>query len=225
MSAGVGTGAGIGLKSNTWSIGEEMFKNNYYVYILEQLGGDFLRGRIAGEFWLNDTSRVFNLWNNTGPYTPPVGSKSYYGTADTGWISIQGSLNGSTWWGCGMYVDFNSLVYLVSADYKFHIAFRVQQRVPRTEKFTLGVGGAGDTVGEITIASTQSGLSADYTFEWGTSEWHSIEIPFSLLQSRGMNPVGSMTNQNYLYFKGDAGSSAKLEVDAVYWYNPDSPMI
>ncbi len=206
-------------ETNIIGVGQEMQKNDYYVYVLEQEGGNYLRDRIAGEFWLNDTSRVFNHWNNTGPYTPPVGSKSYYGTADTGWISVQGSLNGSTWWGCGMYVSTPSLVYSVSADYKFHIAFRVQQRVPRTEKFTLGVGGAGDTVGEITIASTQSGLSADYTFEWGTSEWQSIEIPFSLLQSRGMNPVGSMTNQNYLYFKGDAGSSAKLEIDAAYWYN------
>ena len=62
MSAGVGTGAGIGLNSNTWSIGEEMFKNDYYVYILEQMGGDFLRGRIDGEFWLNDSTRVLNFF-------------------------------------------------------------------------------------------------------------------------------------------------------------------
>ena len=207
-------------ETNIVGVGQEMQKNNYYVYVLEQEGGNYLRDRIDGEFWLNDTSRVFNLWNNISSYTPPVGSKSFYGTADTGWISVRGSLDGSNWWGCGMYVSTPSIFYnLTSANFKFHIAFRVQNRNNRTEKFTLGVGGSGDTVGEITIASTQSGLSADYTFEWGTSEWHSIEIPRDLLTSRGMVPVGSMSNQNYLYFKGEAGSAAKLEIDAAYWYN------
>ena len=209
-------------ETNIVGVGQEMQKNNYYVYILEQEGGNYLRDRIDGEFWLDDTTRVFNYWSNATSYNPPVGSKSYYGTSDTGWLGIFGSLDGSNWWGCGMYVYTPALPYGVSGDYKFHIAFRVQERVPRTEKFTLGVGGIGDTVGEVTIASTQSGLSADYTFEWGTSEWHAIEIPFSLLQSRGMVSSGTMENQNYLYFKGDAGSSAKLEIDAAYWYNPSA---
>ena len=91
MSAGVGTGAGIGLNSNTWSIGEEMFKNYYYVYILEQMGGDFLRGRIDGAFWLNDTTRVLNFWANLTSYTPPAGSRSFYGTAESGWLAMVGA--------------------------------------------------------------------------------------------------------------------------------------
>ena len=208
-------------ETNIIGVGKELQQENadYYVYILEQEGGNYLRDRIAGEFWLNDVNRNLFFWNNATARPVPTGSKSFYGTADTGWISVTGSIDGSDWWGCGMYVSTPGLIYSVSSSYKFHIAFRVQQRVPRTEKFTLGVGGSGDTVGEITIASTQSGLSADYTFEWGTSEWHSIEIPFSLLQSRGMlTGQPNMYNQNYLYFKGDVGSAAYLEVDAAFWY-------
>ena len=94
----------------------------------------------------------------------------------------------------------------------------MQQRVPRTEKFTIGVGGINDTVGEITVASTQSGIAADYTFEWGSSDWISIEVPYGLLCIKRNATGGTMQNQNYLYFKGDADQAAFLEVDAAFWY-------
>ncbi len=206
-------------ETNIVGVGQEMQKNDYYVYILEQEGGNYLRGRIDGEFWLNDVDRSLLFWNNTTNRTIPTGSKSFYGTADSGWFSILGSVDGSDWWGCGFYVSTPALTYSLHSNHKLHIGLRVQLRSQRTEKFTIGVGGINDTLGEFTVASTQSGLSADYTFEWGSSEWISIEIPKSFLASRGMVTGGTMQNQNYLSFKGDAGSAVFLEVDAVYWYN------
>ena len=102
-----------GIYEKTWTgdtniigVGKELQQENadYYVYILEQEGGNYLRDRIAGEFWLNDVNRNLFFWNNATNRPVPTGSKSFYGTADTGWISVTGSVDGSDWWGCGMYV-------------------------------------------------------------------------------------------------------------------------
>ena len=216
-----------GIYEKTWTgdtniigVGKELQQDNagYYVYILEQEGGNYLRDRIAGEFWLDDISRNLYFWNNTQNRTIPTGSKSFYGTADSGWFSILGSVDGSDWWGCGFYVSTPALTYTLSTDHKLHIGLRVQLRSQRTEKFTIEVGGINSSSGEFTVASTQSGLAADYTFEWGSSEWISIEVPYSFLIGRGMQNGGTMQNQNYLSFKGDAGSAVFLEVDAVFWY-------
>lgn len=226
MSAGVGTGAGIGLNSNTWSIGEEMFKNDYYVYILEQMGGDFLRGRIDGEWWLDDSSKVFNYWNNLFPYTPRPGSKSFYGTADSGWLAFETGTNSSEWWGGGMYISGPPLLY--SFPYGqlsvLHMGFRANGSYQKDSTFKVGVGGNNDT--QITFTVGDIGSGADFEFERGTSEWQSIEVPFTFLFSRGFPASGSMAMQNYLTFSSDTGAyEFALEVDAVYWYNPDSPMI
>jgi hypothetical protein len=216
-----------GIYEKTWTgdtniigVGKELQQDNsdYYVYILEQEGGNYLRFRIEGEFWLDDVTKILLFWNNAGNINPPTGSKSFYGTADSGWFSILGSNDGYDWWGCGFYVSTPALSYTLSSDHKLHIGLRVQQRTQRTEKFTIGVGGINDSFAEFTVASTQSGLAADYNFEWGSSEWISIEVPYSFLNSRGMGNIGMMQNQNYLYFKGDAGSAVFLEVDAVFWY-------
>ena len=207
--------------TNIVGVGKELQQDNddYYVYVLEQKGGDYLRGRIYGEFWLDDTTKIFNYWNNATSFTPAVGSKSFYGTADTGWITISGGLY--DWWGCGMYVNTPSIFYnLTSSNFKLHIGLRVQNRQQfQTEIFSIGVGGAQGTEGVVTVGSTQGGSQGDFNFEWGTSEWQYIEIPRSLLTSRGMTAVGSMSNQNYLTFFSDGASKAvDLEVDAVFWY-------
>jgi len=225
MSAGVGTGAGIGLNSNTWSIGEEMFKNDYYVYILEQMGGDFLRGRIDGEFWLNDTTRVLNFFQNLTSYTPPAGSRSFYGTAESGWLSFQTVPNLNDWWGLGMYVSGETLGFGPSGNIcLFHMALRIQELQPSANRFTVGVGGINSSEGQFTVKDVNAPGSADFNIEFGTSEWQVIEVPISLLLSRGMGRYGSMQNQNYLTITGTAPDKIKLEVDAVYFYNASDPM-
>lgn len=224
MSAGVGTGAGIGLNSNTWSIGEEMFKNDYYVYILEQMGGDFLRGRIDGEFWLNDSTRVLNFFQNLSSYTPPAGSRSFYGTAESGWLTFQTSTNFNSWWGLGMYVSGETLSFGPSGNSFFHMAVRVQETQPSANRFTVGVGGINSSEGQFTVKDVNSPGSADFNIEFGTSEWQVIEVPLSLLLSRGMGRYGTMQNQNYLTITGTQTDAIKLEVDAVYFYNQNGIM-
>ena len=224
MSAGVGTGAGIGLNSNTWSIGEEMFKNDYYVYILEQMGGDFLRGRIDGAFWLNDSTRVLNFFQNLSSYTPPAGSRSFYGTAESGWLTFQTSTNFNSWWGLGMYVSGETLSFGPSGNSFFHMAVRVQETQPSANRFTVGVGGINSSEGQFTVKDVNSPGSADFNIEFGTSEWQVIEVPLSLLLSRGMGRYGTMQNQNYLTITGTQTDAIKLEVDAVYFYNQNGIM-
>ncbi len=213
MSAGVGVGAGIGLNSNTWSIGEEMFKNNYYVYILEQIGGDFLRGRIAGEWWINDNQRVFNLFSGTVIPKAYTG-KSFYGTADTGWVSIQANYN-QGWWGCGFYNYIPSFILALTNDYVFHIAFRATQN----NSFKITLAGAGASIGSFIVGAT--GDPTSYTFD-RDGKWHSIEVPLSTLVNSGLTAVGSMdTNVNYLLIENatSGGGTFDLDVDAAYWYN------
>jgi hypothetical protein len=224
MSAGVGTGAGIGLNSNTWSIGEEMFKNDYYVYILEQMGGDFLRGRIDGEFWLNDSTRVLNFFQKLTSYTPPAGSRSFYGTSESGWLTFQTTSNLNDWWGLGMYVSGESLSFGPSGNSVFHMAVRIQETQPSANRFTVGVGGINSSEGQFTVKDVNSPGSADFNIEFGTSEWQVIEVPLSLLLSRGMGRYGSMQNQNYLTITGGSSDDIKLEVDAVYFYNQSGIM-
>ena len=226
MSAGVGTGAGIGLNSNTWSIGEEMFKNDYYVYILEQTGGDFLRGRIDGEWWLNDSSKRFFYWNNLQPTTPRPGSKSFYGTADSGWLSFRTGSSSNEWWGGGMYIYGPPLLYNLPYGQLsvLHMGFRANGPYAQDLTFTVGVGGGNDT--QVTFTVGDIGSGADFEFERGTSEWQSIEVPVAFLFARGFTAYGSMAMQNYLTFSSDTNAyQFALEVDAVYWYNTDSPMI
>ncbi len=218
MSAGVGAGAGIGLNSNTWSIGEEMFKNDYYVYILEQIGGDFLRNRIDGEWWIDDTQRVFNLFAGTVAPKPYTG-KSYYGTADTGWVSIQANYN-QGWWGCGFYNYTPAFTLALTNDYKFHIAFRSTQ----SNSFKITLAGAGASIGSFTVGAT--GDPTNHTFD-RDGRWHSIEVSLSELASNGLTGQGTMSsNTNYFLIEnvGGGGGTFDLDVDAAYWYNENGIM-
>lgn len=218
MSAGVGTGAGIGLNSNTWSIGEEMFKNDYYVYILEQIGGDFLRNRIDGEWWINDNQRVFNLFAGTVVPKPYTG-KSYYGTADSGWVSIQANYN-QGWWGCGFYNYIPAFNLALTNDYKFHIAFRATQN----NSFKITLAGAGSSTGSFIVGAT--GDPVTHTFD-RDGRWHSIEVSLTELAVSGLIGQGTMSsNTNYLLIEnyGASGATFDLDVDAAYWYNENGIM-
>ena len=55
-----------GIYEKTWTgdtniigVGQEMQKNDYYVYVLEQEGGNYLRGRIDGEWWTSQPQKLF----------------------------------------------------------------------------------------------------------------------------------------------------------------------
>lgn len=207
-------------ETNIVGVGQEMQKNDYYVYVLEQEGGNYLRGRIDGEFWLDDTTKVFNYWNNLSPYTPRQGSKSFYGTADSGWLAFKTGTNTSEWWGGGMYIYNPPLLYGFPLGQLsvLHMGFRANGSYQTDSTFTVGVGGANDTQTTFTVGDIGSG--ADFEFERGTSEWQSIEVPVTFLISRGFPASGSMAMQNYLTFSSDTGAyQFALEVDAVYWYN------
>tara|TARA_R110002167_G_scaffold126238_1_gene306892 strand:+ start:229 stop:978 length:750 start_codon:yes stop_codon:yes gene_type:complete len=209
-----------GIYEKTWTgdtniigVGQEMQKNDYYVYVLEQEGGNYLRGRIDGEWWLDNTFRVFNFFSGTVSSKSYTG-RSYYGTADTGWVSIQANYNQS-WWGCGFYNYTPAFNLALTNDYKFHIAFRATQN--NTFKITLA--GAGASIGSFLVGAT--GDPTNHTFD-RDGEWHSIEVPLSELVSSGLSPVGVMnTNVNYLLIENATSGSGtfNLDMDAAYWYN------
>jgi hypothetical protein len=208
-----------GIYEKTWTgdtniigVGQEMQKNNYYVYVLEQEGGNYLRGRIDGEWWIDDIFRVFNLFGGTVIPKAYTG-KSFYGTADTGWVSIQANPTQS-WWGCGFYNYNPALNLALTNDYKFHIAFRATQNTP----FKITLAGAGASTGSFLVGAT--GDPTNHTFD-RDGEWHSIEVPLSELVSSGLSPVGAMnTNVNYLLIENatSGGGTFDLDMDAVFWY-------
>jgi hypothetical protein len=200
-------------ETNIVGVGSELQQDGgYYVYALEQEGGNYLRDRIAGEWWINDNQRVFNFFAGTVASKPFTG-KSYYGTADTGWVSIQANYN-QGWWGCGFYNYLPNLILALNNDYVFHIAFRTIQ----TNSIKITLAGAGASIGSFLVGAT--GDPTNHTFD-RDGEWHSIEVPLSELVSSGLSPVGAMnTNVHYLLIEnGGSGSGTfDLDVDAVFWY-------
>lgn len=200
-------------ETNIVGVGQEMQKNNYYVYILEQEGGNYLRDRIDGEWWINDLQRVFNLFSGTVMSKAYTG-KSYYGTSDTGWVSITANYN-QGWWGCGFFNYYPALNLALTNDYKFHIAFRATQN----NSFKITLAGAGASIGSFLVGAT--GDPTNHTFD-RDGEWHSIEVPLSELVSDGLVASGTMnTDVNYLLIENATGGvgTFDLDVDAVYWYN------
>ena len=199
-------------ETNIVGVGQEMQKNNYYVYVLEQEGGNYLRDRIDGEFWLEDGERYLAFWEGT-VFGKPTTGKSFYGTSNTRWVSIRA--NGSlSWWGCGFHTR-SQLSIGFSSSYNLHIALKSQD----DNIFTIKVYGKNGSFASIIVGA--EGGSQPYTFN-RNGEWQSLIIPYTELtglQTHGYLPAQS----SYFTIEGATNSSPSfnfgLEIDAVYWYN------
>lgn len=214
---GIGIGSGNGLLSNTWGAGEELFKNNYYIYILEQIGGDFLRNQIDEEMWINP-SQGRNLYYWSGTLEPkPYSGNSFYNTKSSGWVSFQTSsqANSLGWSGGGFNVNAsNSIVFTPIVGFVFHIALKSAQ----TYNFTIKVLGTNSTEASIVFGSS-AGAGVDYVLP-RDNKWHAFEIPISFFTGQGLT-FGTLTNQNYLVFELGSTAGNGLEVDATFFYNPN----
>lgn len=213
---GIGIGAGNGLLSNTWGAGEELFHNDYYVYILEQIGGDFLRNQIDEEMWINPSQgRNLYYWNGTLEPKPYSGN-SFYNTQSSGWVSFQttSQANSLGWSGGGFNVDAsNSIVFTPNMGFAFHIALKSAQ----SYDFTIKVLGTNGTETPI-VFGTSAGAGIDYVLP-RDNNWHAFEIPISFFT--GLT-FGTITNQNYLVFELGSTAGNGLEVDATFFYNPNA---
>jgi len=215
---GIGIGEGNGLLSNTWGAGEELFYNDYYVYILEQIGGDFLRNQIDEEMWINPSQgRNLYYWNGTLEPKPYSGS-SFYNTQSSGWVSFQTASQAPAlgWSGGGFNVNSsNSIALTPSTGFVFHIALKSAQ----TYDFTIKLLGSGGTEAPI-VFGTSAGAGIDYVLP-RDNNWHAFEIPIATLISKGIS-FGTITNQNYLVFELGSTAGNGLEVDATFFYNPNA---
>ena len=225
--SGIGIGAGNGLLSNTWGAGEELFKNDYFVHILEQVGGDFLRNQIDQELWPeggSNPNRVFNYFSGTITNKPYSGN-SFYNTSSTGWVSIQ--TTGAQGWGGGGYAVGSTPVlvpeYYYNDTFNFHVALKATQDFV----FELELVGISNSLAKLSFGSSQGG-SEDYYLP-RDGKWHSFDIPASVITSKGYvasnpNNSGQITNQGYLNFIFPAnppGGGLGIEVDATFFYNPN----
>lgn len=225
---GIGIGAGNGLLSNTWGAGEELFKDGYFVHILEQVGGDFLRNQITQELWPEDSennpNRVFNYFDGTIENKPYSGN-SFYNTQSSGWVSIQ--TTGAQGWGGGGYAvgstPVSVPVFFYNTTFNFHVALKATQDFA----FQLELGGVSNSQAILTFGSSQGG-SEDYYLP-RDGKWHSFDIPASVITGKGYiasNPgnIGTITNQGYLAFvfpTNPVGGGLGIEVDATFFYNPN----
>lgn len=220
---GIGIGAGNGLLSNTWGAGEELFKDGYFVHILEQVGGDFLRNQITQELWPEGSNRVFNYFDGTIENKPYSGN-SFYNTSSTGWVSIQ--TTGAQVWGGGGYAVGGTPVLVpvnfMATTFNFHVALKATQDFV----FQLELGGINNSQAILTFGSSQGGPEDYYLPRDG--KWHSFDIPASVLVGKGFisaGPGGStITNQGYLAFifpTNPVGGGLGIEVDATFFYNPN----
>jgi hypothetical protein len=229
--SGIGIGAGNGLLSNTWGAGEELFKNDYFVHILEQVGGDFLRNQIDQELWPeggSNPNRVFNYFSGTITNKPYSGN-SFYNTSSTGWVSIQ--TTGAQGWGGGGYAVGSTPVlvpkYYYNDTFNFHVALKATQDFV----FELELVGINNSLAKLSFGSSQGG-SEDYYLP-RDGKWHSFDIPASVIASKGYvgsnpNNSGEITNQGYLNFIFPAnppGGGLGIEVDATFFYNPNAERV
>jgi hypothetical protein len=212
---GIGIGAGSGLLSNTWGAGEELFKNDYFVYILEQIGGDFLRGRVDGEFYIDDETKIFDYFSGTIDNKPYSGN-SFYNTSSTGWVSIETTQQAQNLgWSGGGFRTTTALNLNITQSFNFHIALKSSQ----SYDFNIVVGGAADSQAPVTFGAS-AGAGIDFVLP-RDGKWHSFEIPTQTLVNKGLS-VGQMTaGQYYLKFELGNGVGNGLEVDATYFYNPN----
>ena len=216
---GIGIGAGNGLLSSTWGAGEELFKNDYFVYILEQIGGDFLRGRIDGEFYIDDTTKFFDYFSGTIDNKPYSGT-SFYNTSSAGWVSIETTQQAQNLgWSGGGFRTTTALNLNITQSFNFHIALKSSQ----SYDFNIIVGGAADSQASVTFGAS-AGAGIDFVLP-RDGRWHSFEIPAQTLVNKGLS-VGQMTAGQY-YLKFELGNSVGngLEVDATYFYNPNVEMV
>ncbi len=222
---GIGIGAGNGLLSNTWGAGEELFKDGYFVHILEQVGGDFLRNQITQELWPEGSNRVFNYFDGTIENKPYSGN-SFYNTSSTGWVSIQ--TTGAQVWGGGGYAVGGTPVLVpvnyIATTFNFHVALKATQDFV----FELELVGMSNSQAILTFGSSQGGPEDYYLPRDG--KWHSFNIPASVILAKGYvasNPgnTGTIANQGYLNFifpVNPVGGGLGIEVDATFFYNPNA---
>lgn len=219
----IGIGSGNGLLSNTWGAGEELFHNDYYVIVLEQIGGDFLRNQITREMWPDgDEGRSLYLWQGLNIKKPS--GNSYYNTKgggdpepDTLWLSLETSEQAQgSWSGGGYFVDNVGYFQLdVQSDYIFHIALKSSDEFD----VTINVVGQSTSIASLVFGSS-AGAGIDYVLP-RDGKWHAFEIPVSDLEAKGFTP-GWIYDQNYLEFLLGGVSGKSLEMDAVFFYNPNA---
>lgn len=194
--------------------------SNYYVFFLDATSTEKIKGKIDGNFSIDDVFIHWYIWENTYAAQDPVG-KNFYGVAGEGWMAMTvGQVGWSgAGWACDSLPEMNKLaaVYNNPEGYYFHVAMKSTDNASHCMIF-------GGTDSEVKIA-----IGGDYVDNGTTyvkyadltrdGEWNEIEIPMSDLFDKGLVYGDNNTKgANLVSFLSGGVSGTSLQFDAMFIY-------
>ncbi len=216
--ASIGTITSVCSVSVLTSIPVSLKGTNYYLISIDDATVNNFIGssKIAADFRPDGVIKNLFLWNGftAGTYS----GTNFYGNS-ANWLSLVVTGAGG-WSGAGYNVlagtDLNKLKAVTDdTSGKYYLHFAIRSTTANSYEIQVGYGASAVILVYGTTAMDNVAPYGNFT---RNGQWQEIEIPVSVLKSKGLNYTSGMAATNVFAMLAGGTAGVKLEMDAIFIY-------
>ena len=216
--ASIGTVTSVCSVSVLTSIPPSLKGSNYYLISIDDASVNNFIGsaNVAADFRPDGVIKNLYLWNGLNPGT--YNGTNFYGNA-ANWLSLVVTGAGG-WSGAGYNVgagtDLNKLKAVTDdTSGKYYLHFAIKSSTTNSYEFQVGYGASSVILVYGTASMDNVAPYGNFTRD---GNWQEIEIPISVLKSKGLNYTTGMAATNVFAMLAGGTAGVKLEMDAIFIY-------
>jgi len=216
--ASIGTVTSVCSVSVLTSIPTSLKGTNYYLISIDDASVNNFIGsaKVVADFRPDGVIKNLYVWNGLNPGT--YNGTNFYGNA-TNWLSLVVTGVGG-WSGAGYNVlagtDLNKLKAITDdTSGKYYLHFAIKSSTTNSYEIQIGYGASSVILVYGTAAMDNVTPYVNFTRD---GNWQEIEIPISVLKSKGLNYTTGMAATNVFAMLAGGTAGVKLEMDAIFIY-------